>query len=72
VIKNQVAILDKIGETAWAVVDEDGWLHCNDKVWADNVERRALFTTRARAQVLKRLFKNRKGLRVVKVKLVLA
>jgi hypothetical protein len=64
VIKNQVAILDKIGETAWAVTDDDGWL------WK-TASGDWLFPSRNAARALvKRM--TTLDLTVVKVKLCLA
>ncbi len=66
-IKNQVAILDKIGETAWAVVDEDGWL------WrTDEKEDIRFFPSRKAARALLAKLDCQPDLRVQKVKLVLA
>ncbi len=69
-IKNQVAILDKIGETAWAVVDKRGWLV---RGFPRGDQQRILFPSRAQARELEReVGREEAGLRTVKVKLVLA
>ncbi len=59
-IKNQVAILDKIGETAWAIIDNKGWLLSYNGI--------KYHPSRAAARDCAR----QPGLMIVKVKLVLA